>query len=44
MLVTSVEIEAFRHITNKQTMAVDPETPSAYRSRGWSGRTGFLIG
>ncbi|CAL9329178.1 AAA family ATPase [Streptomyces sp. enrichment culture] len=41
MLVTSVEIEAFRHITNKQTMAVDPEVMCLI-GKNESGKTTIL--
>ncbi|MGW5172554.1 AAA family ATPase [Streptomyces nodosus] len=41
MLVTSVEIEAFRNITNKQTMAVDPEV-TCLIGKNESGKTTVL--
>ncbi|MFC5799314.1 AAA family ATPase [Streptomyces formicae] len=41
MLVTSVEIEGFRNITNKQTMAVDPEV-TCLIGKNESGKTTVL--
>lgn len=41
MLVTSVEIEAFRNITNRQTMAVDPEV-TCLIGKNESGKTTVL--
>lgn len=41
MLVTSVEIEAFRNITNKQTMAVDPQV-TCLIGKNESGKTTIL--
>ncbi|MFD5000061.1 AAA family ATPase [Streptomyces buecherae] len=41
MLVTSVEIEAFRNITNKQTMVVDPEV-TCLIGKNESGKTTVL--
>jgi len=41
MLVTSVEIEAFRNITNKQVMAVDPEV-TCLIGKNESGKTTVL--
>ncbi|GAA2417456.1 AAA family ATPase [Streptomyces mauvecolor] len=41
MLLTSVEVEAFRNITNKQTMAVDPEV-TCLIGKNESGKTTIL--
>ncbi|MFD4833292.1 AAA family ATPase [Streptomyces uncialis] len=41
MLVTSVEVEAFRNITNKQTMVVDPEV-TCLIGKNESGKTTVL--
>lgn len=43
-LWVSVHDEPSSGVTVTIPLFAPPQTPSAYRSRGWFGRTGFLFG